>query len=461
MARVRRPTLFARLPIRARLTIAFATVMAALLTSAGVIVYGQFSQDLDADIASALNAQVRDIAALVEAGASPNVILTSGERLAQIYAADGRVLASTTRLAGARLLSDRAARSALQHRLVIERLSVGGDDVRVHATPVRQNGQATQAVAVAESLHRRDHALSRLRTLLLIAGPLALLLASIAGYEVAGAALRPVDRMRARAEQVTDRQLFERLPVPETRDEIGALGRTLNALLARLEAAVARERRLVSDASHELRTPLTTLRAEVDLALRGERDPEELRAALQSAAEEAKRMSRLADDLLVLARADQGRLPLNPEPLAAGDLLRDAAARASAAARELGRSITSGDEGTDGAVVLADRDRVAQALDNLVTNALRYGDGTIALSARAEGGLVELHVTDEGRGFPEDIIGRAFERFGRGDEARASGSGSGLGLSIVEVVANAHGGHAGVRNRPGGGADAWIALPPA
>ena len=103
--------------------------------------------------------------------------------------------------------------------------------------------------------------------------------------------------------------------------------------------------------------------------------------------------------------------------------------------------------------------RVAQALGNLVTNALKYGDGTIALTARAEGDLIELHVTDEGRGFPEDIIGRAFERFGRGDEARGSGSGSGLGLSIVEVVAVAHGGRAGARNRPGGGADAWIGLP--
>src|SRR5439155_8144558 len=241
MARVRWPTLFARLPIRARLTIAFAIVMSALLTSAGVIVYGQFAHDLDADIASALDAQVVDIAALVEAGARPGVIETSGERLAQIYAADGRVLASTTRAAGERLLTDREARRAVHHRLVIGRRSVGGPDVRVHAAPVRRTGQATEAVAVAESLHRRDHALSRLRTLLLIAGPLALLLASVAGYELAGAALRPVDRMRARAEQVTDRQLFERLPVPETHDEIGALGRTLNALLARLEAAVARE----------------------------------------------------------------------------------------------------------------------------------------------------------------------------------------------------------------------------
>jgi two-component system OmpR family sensor kinase len=102
---------------------------------------------------------------------------------------------------------------------------------------------------------------------------------------------------------------------------------------------------------------------------------------------------------------------------------------------------------------------MSQALDNLVTNALRYGDGTVELSVRDDGDLVELHVADAGHGFSEDIIDRAFERFGRGSEARSSGSGSGLGLSIVEVVAQAHGGSAGARNRPEGGADVWIGLP--
>ena len=139
--------------------------------------------------------------------------------------------------------------------------------------------------------------------------------------------------MRAQAERITERQLQERLPGAESADEIAALSRTLNAMLDRIEAAVAHERRLVSDASHELRTPLTTLRAELDLALMGDRTPEEMHAALRSAAEEARRMSRLADDLLVLARADQGRLPLNEEPLLVHELLEAAASRAQAAAR--------------------------------------------------------------------------------------------------------------------------------
>jgi signal transduction histidine kinase len=272
------------------------------------------------------------------------------------------------------------------------------------------------------------------------------------------AALRPVERMRSQAAQITERELSARLPVSDDTGEVTALGRTLNSMLDRVEEAVARERRVVSDASHELRTPLTTLRAEVDLALMGDRDKAELRAALESASEEARRMSRLADDLLVLARADQGRLPLHPRPLTARELLEDAAGRAHAGAEVRRRSIVIADP-DDGCAVRADPDRAAQALDNLITNALLYGDGTITLSAQSNHQYVEVHVADEGDGFPAELLPRAFERFGRGQRARSNEPGSGLGLALVEAVAVAHGGRAAVRNCPDGGADVSITLP--
>jgi two-component system OmpR family sensor kinase len=455
MARPRRLMRFARLPIRVRLTIAFAGVMAAVLGAAGVFLYEQYVSDLDAQIDAALHVQADGVEALVDAGGT-GAVASSGAPLVQLYAADGRLLASTRDADGGRLLTVAEAARAAQAPIVIDRRTLASETARVRAVPAPRR---QLAIAVGTSLSLRDHELSRLRTLLLIAGPLALLLASLAGHELARAALRPVDRMRARSARITERQLSERLPVPESADEIGALGTTLNAMLDRVEAAVARERRLVSDASHELRTPLTTLRAEVDLALMGDREPAELRAALESAAEEARRMSGLADDLLVLARADQGRLPLNPKPMAASDLLDAAAGRARAAADIHGWSIVVRDEVPGGATVRADPDRTAQALDNLITNALRYGEGTITLTARADGELVELHVTDEGEGFPDDLLGHAFERFGRGSEARASEPGSGLGLALAEAVAVSHGGHAQARNRPEGGADVWIALP--
>jgi signal transduction histidine kinase len=160
---------------------------------------------------------------------------------------------------------------------------------------------------------------------------------------------------------------------------------------------------------------------------------------------------------LLLARADHGRLPLRVRPLQPRGLLKAAAARARAAAATRGRQIVVRDL-APGSWLLGDLDRAAQALDNLVSNALRYGGGTITLTARDEDGrLLGLHVADEGSGFAEDIAGRAFQRFTRGKRARDPGSG--LGLSLVAAIATAHHGVAAVANLPEGGADAWIALP--
>jgi signal transduction histidine kinase len=446
------------LPIRARLTIAFAGVMALVLGAAGIFLYSQLERDLDAEINASLREEANSLATLVEQGRG-GTIAGSEFGIAQIYDPDGGVFASTLRARGGRLLTRSEAARAAEEPLRFDGDVPRSGAARIYALPASAGNGPPRAVAVAQPFDRRDHELARLRTLLLIAGPLALLLASFAGYELARAALRSVNRMRAQAERITERELSERLPVGSQRDEITALGHTLNAMLDRLERAVSRERRLVSDASHELRTPLTTLRAEVDLALSSDRGPDELRAALESAAGEARRMTRLADDLLVLARADQGRLPLNPELVPARELMESAAARASSAAQLRGRRLVVRDVLGEDGLVYADPDRTAQVLDNLITNALRYGDGTITLTAEAGAESVELHVTDEGPGFPDEVVVRPFERFGRGPEARAAGPGSGLGLALVLAVASAHGGEAHARNRPEGGADVWITLP--
>jgi two-component system OmpR family sensor kinase len=457
MKRPRWLTRYYRLPIRARLTIAFVAVMGAVLVAAGAILYAQFRSDLDAQINSALRTETADVEALVDAG-GPRAIGDSGAPLAQVFSPRGELLASTRKARPLRLLSPEQAGRAALSRQPVRTLTLPSGPVRVLTETATTSDGRQLALAVADQLRLRDHELGHLRSLLLTDGPLALLLAGLAGYALARAALRPVDRMRAKLERMSDRA--EPLPVPPTSDEIGALANTLNALLARVRTAAERERRLVSDASHELRTPLTTLRAEIDLALMGDRDPDELRTALESAAQEARRMSRLADDLLVLARADQGRLPLHPLPQPPVALLEAAATRARAAAGMRGRSIVVEPvEFADDVAVLADPDRTAQALGNLITNALLYGDGTVTLSAVANGRLIELHVLDEGDGFSGQELGRAFERFGRGDSARGREPGSGLGLAIVEAVAVAHGGLAQAQNRPDGGADVWIAIP--
>jgi signal transduction histidine kinase len=227
-------------------------------------------------------------------------------------------------------------------------------------------------------------------------------------------------------------------------------------MLGRLEAALEREREFVDDASHELRTPLAMHRAELELALRHAESPEELRAAMASAIEEVDRLSQLAEDLLVLARSDKGRLPVTLERVEVGPLLSSLGDRFEARAMQAGRSVDA--DPVDGLIVVGDQLRLEQALGNLIDNALRYGDGAVRLWASSNGAEVQLHVSDDGSGFPDALIPRAFERFSRGDSAR-SGTGTGLGLAIVEAIARAHHGRAVATNDPSGGADVWIAVP--
>jgi signal transduction histidine kinase len=319
----------------------------------------------------------------------------------------------------------------------------------VLAVPVPKGG----AVVVARSLGVSDEARHRIYREFLIAGPLAVLLASLAGYALAAAALRPVETMRRRAAGVTAAAPGV-LPVPRARDEISRLAVTLNDMLARLGSALEHERRFVADASHELRTPIALLRTELELALRRPRSPKELRFALGSALEETERLSRLADDLLLLARAEEGSLPLRRQRTDLEELFENVARRFAARARSADRQVRAA---PTSAIVDADPARVEQALDNLVDNALAYGAGDVVLFAEPADGVVELHVTDGGAGFDEAFLPRAFERFSRADEARRGG-GAGLGLSIVQLIASAHGGSVGATNRPQGGADVWLTV---
>jgi signal transduction histidine kinase len=226
-------------------------------------------------------------------------------------------------------------------------------------------------------------------------------------------------------------------------------------MLARIEDGLARERRFVADASHELRTPLAMLKAELELALRHARSPEELERAIRSAAQETDRLARIADDLLLLARAEQGRLAIQTEPTDLVDVLQTVTERFGGRAEAEGRPLSVAAE--EAPVAEVDRLRLEQALGNMVDNALRYGRGPITLTAAISDSTAELHVLDEGPGFPSSFRDLAFERFSRAGEPGAEGSG--LGLAIVETIARAHEGQAEAANRPDGGADVWISLP--
>jgi len=447
-----------RIPLRLKLTLAFTGVMAVLLAAAGIALSVLVAENLDSTIDDGLAARAGDAAAVAAprtgtAGTATERLERSGEAYAQVLERSGSVRATTQGArSGALLTPAQIAESARKGEVIFER-KLNGTKLRLYGRPAGTTGRFF--VVVGEPLVQREKALDSLHALLAIGGPLALLLASLVGYVMAAAALRPVERMRRRAAAISAEESGERLPVPLANDEIGRLGRTLNEMLSRLEAAFARERAFVSDASHELRTPLAILRTELELALRGEHTLEEQEDALRSAAEETERLSGLAEDLLVIARSDQGRLPVRIEDLEAGDVLARVAGRFQTRARVEGRPLRP--DPSPGVIVRADPARLEQALANLVDNALSYGDGTVELSAFQHNGTTEIHVRDEGPGFPPAFLPRAFERFTRADEARSRG-GTGLGLAIASAVATAHGGSAHAVNR-NPGADVWIALP--
>jgi two-component system, OmpR family, sensor kinase len=444
---------FAAIPIRFRLTLAFAVAMAVVLAATGLFLYLRVGAALDRTIDQGLRQRASDVGALVRQGDSR--LATRGEGLVQVLDPGGSVDDSTPGLARP-LLDDAEISRATRGRVEIGSRGVAGSDepARLLAMPV-EAPRGRVVVVVGASLENRGDALASLLLALLLGGPLALLLASFVGYALAAAALRAVESMRREAESVSAAEPGRRLPLPPARDEIHRLAQTLNGMLGRLESALARERRFVTDASHELRTPLAALRAELELALRRERTREELEDALRSAAEETERLSQLAEDLLVLARAEGGELPVRCERLAARELLagvqRRYERRAAAAHRPLEVRVE------DGLELSADRRRAEQALGNLVENALRHGRGRISVRAERRDGHVELHVRDEGPGFPPEFIAHAFEPFSRGDQAR-SGGGAGLGLAIIDVIARAHGGRAHAANVDGG-ADVWFELP--
>jgi signal transduction histidine kinase len=433
--------------------------MAVVLLLAGWLVYARVSHNLSSALDQQLRSRAQDVSALVRReGAlrsTGGTLVEHGESFAQLLSAKGAVLDATTRRDRTPLLPPRDFTRALRGPMFLNRSSTPELDepARLLAVPV-ERGSSRLVLVVGATRENRAETLRSLRNAFLIGGPLALLLAALAGYGLAASALRPIEAMRRRAADISASSLDDRLPVPPSRDEVSRLGETLNEMLTRIGDGLARERRFVADASHELRTPLALIKTELELALRRSRSTEELEAAIRGAAEDTERLSRIADDLLLLARAEQGRVPLRSEPVDVADVFETVAgrfrSRAESERRDL--SVAAGDP----LVVSADRSLLEQALANIVDNAFTHGAGRISLRTEQRNGSTELHVLDEGKGFPADFLHHAFERFSRAQKTTADGSG--LGLAIVETIAQAHAWQARAANAPGGGTDVWLAL---
>jgi len=450
---MRHQELLRRLPIRAKLTLAYIGAVALMLSGIGWFLYSHFKSGLDAGLNTTLQAHADDVAAVVRqegvAGLSRHRALLAGDLVTQVLDPRGRVLFSTTRgdappLVAAARLREAGSRSVYIDREERDRLLV------------RRGPGARTVLVVRASLEQRERALELLNGALIVGGGLTLLVMAIAGYTLAGAVLRPMEAMREAAAEISDIDPAARLPLPPAKDEVHRLGVTLNGMLARLEQSRDRERDFFSDASHELRGPLTILKTEVEIALRKDNPPEALRAALRTAGAEADRLINLAEDLLLVARSDSGAMELDRQSTPASELVQRVERRFRVRARESGRTLTVA--GGQELTLDVDVPRIEQALANLVENALRHGRGAIDLTVRGYNGHAELHVLDDGSGVPPEFIPHAFERFTRAQTGR-TGDGSGLGLAIAQLIARAHGGRAGIGNRPTGGTDAWLELP--
>lgn len=442
-----------RLSIRARLTVAFSAAMLVVLALAATLVYVRVDHALIESRDESLRARQESLRAVV-AGSSEDLpselrstpTLDSEDNFSQILAANGRVLFSTLPKDSEAAISPKeTARAAGGDLLLPERDVVGVDgSARILAGPA-PSGSRTLVALSGVANQDRTETLSQILAAFSVGAPLALLLAAGAGYLLARRALLPVELMRARADGISGEGVGERLPVPEANDELQALAVTLNSLLERLEQALDREKNFVADASHELRTPLAILKTELELAEQGNRSPDELRAAIVSALGEVDRLARLADDLLIAARADRGAIPIRRETVDVGELLGRVSGRAARAAAHQARRIErSSPEGLSASI---DPLRAEQALGNLIDNALRHGSGAIRLDAGIDAGELVVEVSDEGGGFSEEFRDHAFERFSRADPGRGGG-GAGLGLAIVAAVAAAHGGRASISEDP-------------
>ncbi len=344
--------------------------------------------------------------------------------------------------------------SSTRYRVLVDR-------VEIHSGGRPELGTLVVAIPLTDV----DDTLSRLRLIEGIVSGAVLLGLGLISYWLVRRGLRPLEAMGATAGAIAAGDLTRRVEPSDDRTEIGRLGLALNEMLAQIEAAFeerraseARLRRFVADASHELRTPLTSIRGYAELFRRGaDSRPRDLAKSMQRIEAEASRMGVLVDDLLLLARLDQGR-PLEREEVDVSQIATDAAESARAIDPERPINLLS-----DGpAFVTGDGGRLRQVVDNLLDNTrVHTPDGTpVSVSISREDDHVVLSVADEGPGLPPDVAPRVFERFYRGDPARSRGTGgAGLGLSIVSAIVEAHGGTVSATSNNGKGAAFEVRLP--
>jgi len=449
MAAEARPPQGARLSVRVRTTVGATVVVGVALVVAGVLVVLLLRRDLAASVDAAADLRAEDLVVALEAGSEPASLVAGDddEALVQIVGEDGRVLAASEDLEGvAALATDEVEGRAVD-------VPDESDDYRLVADSA-DIGDEKGLVVVARSAEAVEEGTGTVAGSLLVGVPLLVLLVAATTWVVTGRALRPVEAIRREVAAITDAELDRRVPAPGGRDEIARLAGTMNAMLDRLEAGRDRTRRFVSDASHELRSPIATIRHELEVA---QADPAvvDVEALAGRLLAEDLRMQVLVEDLLLLARSDEGTLAAVRRPVDIDDLVLAEAARL----RSLGAVAVDASAVTAGQVQ-GDAGQLARVVRNLTDNAARHATATVRLGVDADGATIRFWVADDGPGIPVADRERVFERFTRLDQSRTRGTGGyGLGLAIAAEVVRAHGGRIGVADGPDGGAQVLVELP--
>ena len=466
--------------VRGRLTAFYMTALAAALLIVGGLIYVLLARALYTRIDDHLHALVEITTTSLtndlgegqdvqDAARSTAAELSSRQQGLAIFDRAGRLLAEGGRdddwkfvlPAYDAIPSDRA-----ELRTVVEERD-DDDRHRLAIKRVRIAAHGAEYIVVAASpLESTDEELESLRNILAYIVPIALLLAGIGGWFLARQSLSPVVTMVDRARKMSAENLSGRLPVGNPRDELGRLAETFNDLLGRLEAALGQQRQFMADASHELRTPVTTTRTAANIALQQpHRGEDEYRETLAIVEQQATRLSRIVEDMFTLARADAGTYPVRRAPMYLDEVVDEVvrAARVLASTRDVAIDLTS----TSSAAFTGDEELIRRMIGNLIDNAIRHAPAgsTVHVDLQKEARGFAISVRDHGPGVPAHIQPYIFDRFYRGDAARARAAhpdgGAGLGLALARWIASVHGGDVTLVESPAPGTVFTAVLPDA
>jgi len=455
--------------VRARLTLWYAGVLALSLVAFALLIYyaaaAIFHERQDESlrstaqtVASAYVEEFEEAHSLAKAGQIVFAELTFPNRYVQVSDNTGQPIASSRNLSGTVVT---IPRSTLDEARQQGSSLVNVDGLRVAVVPL-SSSQELGFATVAEPLTVIDEGLSRLRRDFFAGVPIVLLLASAGGFFLARKSLAPIASMNDQTQRISAESLSARLEVKNQRDELGRLAATINDLLSRLENSFEEQQRFIADASHELRTPLAVLRGETEVALGKTRTVEEYQQSLLLIKEESERLSRIVEDLFILARQPiDAPAALIKEHVSLNRVIRDCARAAQVLAKRKGVKLNLQNNSASLALH-GDEELIKRMILNLLDNAVKYTPegGEISVGLFRQNGNAEIVVHDTGIGIPETDQRRVFDRFYRVDKARSRAlGGAGLGLSIVSWIVEAHEGQIKIESAPGRGSTFTVELP--